>query len=177
MDSTMPSNGESVTLTQTGEIALADGAVLEPSKESITTDYMENAKLPVENFTQYTYTEEDGTKLMYSLYLPDDYDENTSYPFVLFIPDALAVGTDWETVLQCGNGGTVWASDDWQAGNPCFVVAMIYEDRYINDYNECDESWMEGMMNLIRNLAEKYRRIRTASTRPVPPWERWPRWS
>ncbi len=45
---------------------------------------------------------------------------------------------------------------------------MIYEDKYINDYNECDESWMDGMMNLIRNLAEKYRRIRTASTRPVP---------
>ena len=137
MDSTMPSNGESVTLTQTGEIASADGAVLEPSKESITTDYTENDKLLVENFTQYTYTEEDGTKLMYSLYLPDD----------------------------------------WQAGNPCFVVAMIYEDKYINDYNECDESWMEGMMNLIRNLAEKYRWIRTASTRPIPPWGRWPRWS
>jgi predicted peptidase len=48
----------------------------------------------VENFVQYTYTEEDGTELMYSLYLPEDYDENTGYPLVLFMPDATGEGDD-----------------------------------------------------------------------------------
>lgn len=66
-----PSNEESVTLTQVGEIESADGVVLSPSGESVNTDYTENENLLVENFIQYTYTEEDGTELMYSLYLSD----------------------------------------------------------------------------------------------------------
>ena len=78
------------------------------------------------------------------------------YPLVLFIPDASAVGKDWETPLQCGNGGTIWAGDEWQAEHPCFVVTMIYEDKYINDYNEYYESWLTGTMGLIRQIAEQY---------------------
>ena len=95
--------------------------------------------------------------LHYNFFKPEGFEQSgEEYPLVLFIPDASAVGKDWETPLQCGNGGTIWAGDEWQAEHPCFVVTMIYEDKYINDYNEYYESWLTGTMGLIRQIAEQY---------------------
>lgn len=97
------------------------------------------------------------TVLHYNFFKPEGYAESgETYPLVLFIPDASAVGDSWEYILQQGNGGTVWTSEEWQAENPCFVVTMIYADKYINDYWEYYEDYMFGTMNLIRDLEEKY---------------------
>ncbi len=88
------SNQETVTFAQTGEISSVDGEILSGSEESYTTDYTENSNLQVENFEQYVFTAEDGTDLMYSLFLPEDYSEDTAYPLVLFMPDATGEGDD-----------------------------------------------------------------------------------
>jgi predicted peptidase len=98
-----------------------------------------------------------GTVLHYNFYAPEGYeDSGEEYPLVLFIPDAGAVSSDWEKVLQQGNGGTIWTSDDWQADNPCFVVTMIYEDKYINDYWEYYDGYLYGTINLLKQLVEDY---------------------
>ncbi|MBE5838826.1 hypothetical protein [Butyrivibrio sp.] len=98
-----------------------------------------------------------GTVLHYNLYKPEGYEESgEKYPLVLFIPDAGAVSSDWERVINQGNGGTVWAQDDWQAENPCFIVTMIYEDKYINDYWEYYDGYLYGTINLLKQLIQDY---------------------
>ncbi len=88
------SNQLTVTFRQTGSISCLDGTTLDAWEESCTTNYENNVNLLVENFSQYTFTLSDGTSLMYSLYLPDDYSEDTEYPLVLFMPDATGEGSD-----------------------------------------------------------------------------------
>ena len=93
----------------------------------------ENENLLVENFVQYTYTEEDGTELMYSLYLPEDYDENTGYPLVLFMPDATGEGDDPYLALTESLGGIIWTEDSWQEDNPCIVLVPQYTEDNTED--------------------------------------------
>ena len=93
----------------------------------------ENENLLVENFVQYTYTEEDGTELMYSLYLPEDYDENTGYPLVLFMPDATGEGDDPYLALTESLGGVIWTTDSWQEDNPCIVLVPQYTEDNTED--------------------------------------------
>lgn len=158
---------DSASVQQVKDVRSTEGAVIPASDAVFTTsagdggimgnDAIITPDLDVFEDNHYYNDPDTHAVLHYNLFKPEGWeDSGKTYPLVLFIPDASAVGTDWETVLQCGNGGTVWASDDWQAGNPCFVVAMIYEDKYINDYNEYYESWMDGTMDLIRDLAAKY---------------------
>lgn len=158
---------DSASVKQIKDVKSTEGAVIPASAEAFSTsagdggimgnDAIITPDLDVFEDNHYYNDPDTHAVLHYNLFKPEGWeDSGKTYPLVLFIPDDSAVGTDWETVLQCGNGGTVWASPDWQAGNPCFVVAMIYEDKYINDYNEYYESWMDGTMNLIRDLAEKY---------------------
>ncbi|MFP3090310.1 hypothetical protein LQZ21_08285 [Treponema sp. TIM-1] len=99
------------------------------------------------------------TVLHYNLFKPKGYvegDTSIKYPLVLFMPDAGATSKDWETVLLQGNGGIIWASEEWQSEHPCFVVTMIFEDRFINDYWEYWENIVGGTTNLVKNLATKY---------------------
>lgn len=98
-----------------------------------------------------------GTVLHYNFFAPEGYEESgEKYPLVLFIPDAGAVSSDWERVLSQGNGGTVWVDDEWQAENPCFVVTMIYEDKYINDYWEYYDGYLYGTINLLKQLCKDF---------------------
>lgn len=98
-----------------------------------------------------------GTVLHYNFYAPEGYeDSGEKYPLVLFIPDAGAVSSDWERVLTQGNGGVVWADDEWQAENPCFIVTMVYEDKYINDYWEYYNGYLYGTINLLKQICKDY---------------------
>lgn len=46
-----------------------------------------------DKFQQFSYTdEESGITLEYSLYIPENYDENVSYPFLMYIPDSTGAG-------------------------------------------------------------------------------------
>ena len=158
---------DGASVTQKADIADADGTVIPASEEVYKSGggdggIMGNdaVKTPdMDRFEDNHYYNDPDTHVIlhYNFFKPEGYEESgEEYPLVLFIPDASAVGKDWETVLQCGNGGTIWAEDEWQAENPCFIVTMIYEDKYINDYNEYYESWLTGTMSLIRQIAEEY---------------------
>lgn len=94
-------------MTQMGEILTENGDVYAPSKTGVTTDYTENESLLVENFQQLTYSCSDGTEMMYNLFLPEGYEESSSYPLVLFMPDATGEGSDEYKTLTESLGGVI----------------------------------------------------------------------
>ena len=158
---------DTASVIQKADVSTVDGTVIAAGDEVYTTSAGEGGimgndaiKTPdMDRFEDNHYYNDPDTHVIlhYNFFKPEGYEESgEKYPLVLFIPDASAVGKDWETVLQCGNGGTIWAEPEWQAENPCFIVTMIYEDKYINDYNEYYESWLTGTMNLIRDVAQTY---------------------
>lgn len=158
---------DNATVIQHQDVTAVDGTVFAGSEEEHSTSAGDGGIMgndavmtpDVDKFEDNHFYNDPDTHavLHYNLYKPEGYLESgETYPLVLFIPDASAVDCDWEYILQQGNGGTVWTTEDWQADYPCFVVTMIFEDKYINDYWEYYEGYMYGTMNLIRDLEEKY---------------------
>lgn len=127
----------------------AEGIMGSDSKKYLVRDQFED---------NHFYTDPEWkTVLHYNIYKPEGYeDSGETYPLVLFMPDAGSVSADWEKVLSQGNGGIVWAEEEWQADHPCFVVTMIYDDKFINDYWEYYENYVEGTLNLVHSLAKEY---------------------
>lgn len=149
------------------DITLADGSVITAGDTVYETDAGDGGimgndavKTPdLDKFEDNHFYNDPmtGTVLHYNFFAPEGYqDSGEKYPLVLFIPDAGAVSSDWERVLSQGNGGTVWVDDEWQAENPCFVVTMIYEDKYINDYWEYYDGYLYGTINLLKQLCKDY---------------------
>ena len=58
----------------------------------------------------------------YRLFIPEDYDKSKNYPIVLFLHGAGTRGFDNERQL-ISEGARVWAKDENQAQNPCFILA------------------------------------------------------
>ncbi|MCD8019766.1 MAG: hypothetical protein LUF92_09375 [Clostridiales bacterium] len=133
LSSSSASNQFTVTFTQTGEIASSEGTVLEAQTDSCTTEYENNINLLVDNFTQDVFTLSDGTTMMYSLYLPEDYDENTTYPLVLFMPDATGEGSDEYLALTESLGGVIWTTEEWQSEHETIVLVPQYESGNTED--------------------------------------------
>lgn len=121
------SNQFTVTFSQSGDIQTVSGSVISGSDNSITTNYNENDNLLVKNFTLDTFTLSDGTSMMYSLYLPSDYDEEKAYPTVLFMPDATGEGSDEYKSLTESLGGVIWSDESWQEQYPCIILMPQYE--------------------------------------------------
>ena len=127
MASASESNVIEASLIQTGDISTLSGTVYTASETEYSNDSSENINLLVDDFEQLVYTAEDGTNLMYNLYIPKDYDENTSYPLVLFMPDATGTSSDKFRTLTQGLGGVIWASGESQEENPAIVLCPQYE--------------------------------------------------
>ncbi|MCD7834049.1 MAG: hypothetical protein LUH00_08690 [Lachnospiraceae bacterium] len=127
------SNQLTVTFRQTDSISCTDGSTLDAWAESCTTGYENNVNLLVENFSQYTFTLSDGTSLMYSLYLPDNYSEDTEYPLVLFMPDATGEGSDEYLALTESLGGVIWTTEEWQSEHETIVLVPQYETSNTED--------------------------------------------
>ena len=161
---------DTATVVQLKDIQATDGTVYAASSQEVSTAassgimakgdkiYLVRSEFESNHF----YTDPEWKVVLhYNIFKPQSYRngetaDDTRYPLVLFMPDAGAVSKDWEVVLTQGNGGIVWAEEAWQAENPCFVVTMIYDDKFINDYWEYYENYVEGTMNLVRSLSEEY---------------------
>lgn len=157
---------DSAVVFQKKDITSVEGTVYPAAAEAFSTP--SSSGIMGNNFKIYLTREkfEDNhfftdpewkTVLHYNIFKPDGYEESGErYPLVLFMPDAGSVSPDWEKVLEQENGGIVWAEEDWQKDHPCFVVTMIYDDKFINDYWEYYDNYVEGTMNLVRSLSEQY---------------------
>ncbi|MBI9050337.1 MAG: prolyl oligopeptidase family serine peptidase [Anaerolineaceae bacterium] len=98
-----------------------------------------------------------GSELMvkYNLFLPKKYDENRSYPLVMFIHDAGVLSTDTRVTLTQGMGGFIWATSAEQAKHECFVLAPQYSNRIVNDDSEATQD-VDVTVDLVKTLARQY---------------------
>lgn len=107
-------------------------------------------------FRLLTYEDaETGVSLQYQLYIPEDYDENQSYPLIQFIPDSSVVGRDASDVLTQGWGGLIWATEEEQAKHPAFVVVPVFTETVVDD-NFNHSAQIDAAMRLLQSLIETY---------------------
>ena len=98
---------------------------------------------------------ETGAALQYQLFVPADYDENTLYPLLQFIPDSSVVGKGADAVLTQGWGGVVWATAAEQAKHPSFIVIPVFTETVVND-NANVSGQVETAVRLIEYLTQTY---------------------
>lgn len=109
-------------------------------------------KTEVPEFKQYEYTDaETGKTIKYNLFTPKNMDTSKQYPLVLFMADASTPGTDITRPLTQGYGALVWATDESQAENPCYVLVPQYSGVAVNDaYEHTDE--VDIVIRLVNSI-------------------------
>lgn len=103
-----------------------------------------------EKFSQFTYVdEESGTELEYSLYIPEDYDENEQYPLLMYIPDSTGAGKSAKEIVEQYYGADIWVTDEEQAKHESFVLVPAFSETVVDDaWNTSDE--IETAVQLIK---------------------------
>ncbi len=119
--------------------------------DALVSDY-------ADKFEQIEYTDsETGLSVTYNLFLPENYDEESSYPTVVFIADSSCTGEDATRSLTQGRGALVWASDAWQSVNPSIVVVPSYPETILDDHNGYSTTeYVELTKRLIDDISEEY---------------------
>lgn len=141
-------------VAQVGLVKTTAGLLCAPSASQKTTSVRE---LVVEDFQQAIFQDpaQGGAALAYNLYIPKNYNPEKRYPLVLFMHDAGAVSSDVKTTLVQGLGAITFASPEWQAEHPCFVLAPQYDTIIVNDlYQHGPE--LERTMHLVKALTQQY---------------------
>lgn len=107
----------------------------------------------VPRFKQYEYKDaQTGKTLKYNLFTPQNMSEGKTYPLVLFMADASTPGENYTTPLTQGYGALVWATDKWQAENPCYVLVPQFSGVAVNDnYEHTDE--VDMVIRLVKQTA------------------------
>ena len=135
---------------QVADIPALDGTVLEKwnGPEKCTGEI----NLLVDEFQ---VGELEGMK--YNLFIPRDYDENRTYPLVMFIPDASAVSDNPLVSLMQGNGGIEWMKPEAQKKHPCFVLVPQYDGEVslTNDSFTCAPE-IETIKDILDHVADTY---------------------
>lgn len=98
-----------------------------------------------------------GRTMTYNLFIPKNYDKNKSYPLVQFIADASIVGKGAEAPLKQGYGAIIWATDESQSENPCFVLAPSFSgpDWAVNDNWETSDE-VDVALRLLNTIISDY---------------------
>ncbi len=112
-------------------------------------------KKEVPEFKQLQYKDaETGKTLNYNLFTPKNMDASKEYPLVLFMADASTPGTDVTRPLTQGYGALVWATDESQAKNPCYVLVPQYSGVAVNDaYEHTDE--VDMVIRLLKSIVSE----------------------
>ncbi len=111
--------------------------------------------LVADDFRQLEFKDANGVVVKYNLFVPKNYDPKKSYPLVMFIHDAGATNNNVKNTLWQGNGATVWASSEWQAKHPSFVLAPQFDHVIVNDKSD-DPADLDATINLIKSLSKEY---------------------
>ncbi len=106
-------------------------------------------------FEQFSFTDDAGITLEYSLYIPANYDENEKYPMIMFIPDASGSGKSAKEIVEQYYGASVWATEEEQSKHKAFVLVPAFSGTVVDDnWNTSDQ--IETAVNLINHLTESY---------------------
>lgn len=126
-----------------------------PALEAPVESTVERCPL-VDAFVQCEFTSPfTGQTLPYNLYLPRDYNPDISYPLVLFIHDAGAVGNDVKQTLVQGRGAVAWTTPENQAKHPCIVVAPQYPFVTVDDHWNYSHH-LDATIELLNDLQKRY---------------------
>lgn len=139
-----------VEVAQISDIKAMDGTILPPDEETVSST--EACEPVVSDFVQAEY---EG--IPYSLYIPKEYDGTNSLPLVMFIHDAGPCGPDPKITLSQGSGPVSFASPEWQAEHPCFVLAPQI-DRKVHLTNDGFQASEElfTIKALLDDVVERY---------------------
>lgn len=109
-----------------------------------------------EKFQQFSYTDEvSGITLEYSLYIPESYDENIGYPFLMYIPDSTGAGKSAAEIVGEYYGADIWVTEEEQDKHASFVLVPAFTETVVNDdWSTSDQ--IEVVVRLIKNLKEEY---------------------
>lgn len=96
-----------------------------------------------------------GIKMKYNLFVPEKLEPGKKYPLVLFMADASTPGENPTTPLTQGYGALVWATQESQAKNPCFVLVPQYSGVAVNDaYEHTDE--VDVVIRMLKHVVSEY---------------------
>lgn len=125
------------------------GPVIDKSGDEVLQEMI---KTEVPEFKQLEFTDsETGKTLKYNLFSPKGLDDGKDYPLVLFMADASTPGTDTTRPLTQGYGALVWATDEFQSKNPCYVLVPQYSGVAVNDaYEHTDE--VDIVIRLLKSI-------------------------
>lgn len=98
-----------------------------------------------------------GKTMTYNLFVPQGYDSEKQYPLVLFMADGSTTGKGAMSPLKQGYGGIIWATDESQAENPCFVLVPAFAgpENVTNDQSEVTDE-ADIAMRLLHYIVGKY---------------------
>lgn len=91
--------------------------------ERLTTDYIlkpQNREYYVKNTKAYIYTDNNGLKMSYRLFLPANYNPNEKYPLLLYFHGAGSRGDD--NIKQLRSWVAGWMDKNVQKKNPCIIL-------------------------------------------------------
>lgn len=126
------------------------GPVIDKSGDAVLQEMIQT-EVPL--FKQLVFNDSvTGKSINYNLYTPEKLEAGKSYPLVLFTADASTPGTDVTRPLTQGYGALVWATKEWQAEHPCYVLVPQYSGVAVNDaYEHTDE--VDMVMRLVKKIA------------------------
>ena len=126
--------------------------------KSYDTELLRLRELLAPRFQTLAFEDEATGKTMeYNLFVPKGYDPDTSYPLVLFMADGSTTGKGPEAPLKQGYGGILWATDESQADNPCFVLVPSYvgPENVVNDDWEVSDE-VDMTLRLLESVVSQY---------------------
>jgi predicted peptidase len=143
-----------IQVIQNATISAITGAKYLPSGEAFTVDSVKT--LVADDFLSLSYNDAaTGITLDYNLFVPENYNPNEKYPLIMFIHDASIAGRPLGSALTQGNGATTWATPEWQATHPCFVLAPQFATVQVDDdFNVQPE--LDVCLSLVDSLLNQY---------------------
>jgi predicted peptidase len=83
------------------------------------------AQRPIDGFLPRTFTNSNGAKMPYRLFIPPTYDAIHSYPLIVYLHGGAGNGTDNVSQISGGNteGTHVWTTKEAQREHAAFVLA------------------------------------------------------
>lgn len=132
-----------------------DDAKPDPSLEKVTSEVSSK-------FRQLSYTDKKtGVTLRYNLFVPKNYDKNTAYPLLTFIPDDSVTGQNTTAGITQGYGGSIWATNLEQKKHASFVLIPVFDSSTVaggtGQYGSAvDKNNVQTYLDLLKHLENKY---------------------
>ena len=143
-----------ISIKQIDDVWTVAGDVYAKTKDALVNTTQKN--LVVDDFVDRTFHDlKTGEFLRYSLFIPENYSADKSYPLVVFVHDrGVCSPTQTLGVVQ-GLGAVVWASPAEQAKRECFVLVPHYAEAIVNDRFETTVHF-DLTVDLINSVVNQY---------------------